>query len=325
MNRRDFLAFLAAVPWLTYGINGHAQNRLLKIGLLERNPSGGQRWVDAFREGLRELGYIEGKNVLIETRRTLGYEAELRPLVAELVQMNPDLIVTFSTPAAHAALEATKTIPVVFIAVGDPVGTGLVPSLARPGGNGTGVSVLSTELATKRLDLLRQLAPRAKRIAYLVDLANPSQVVGARSVQAAAQSMGIKLENYNATNAGEIGSALRTIPWKSIDGVLIGGDPIFLAEGAKIAAAIRVAKAPAIFPWRDFHEYGVLMSYSPNLREVARRGAQYVAKILNGAKPADLPVEQVSKVELIIDLRMADEMGIGVPQELLFRADEVIR
>jgi putative tryptophan/tyrosine transport system substrate-binding protein len=323
MNRRVFLEFLGAAPSITYTVYGHAQNRVPRIGLLERGPAG--QLVEGFREGLHELGYIEGNNVFIETRRTLGHEAELRPLVAELVQMNPDVIVTFSTPAAHAALEATKTIPVVFIAVGDPVGTGLVPSLARPGGNGTGVSVLSTELATKRLDLLRQLAPRAKRVAYLVDLANPSQVVSAKSLQAAAQSLRLKLETYNATNASEIRSALRTIPWKSIDGVLIGGDPIFLVEGARIAEAIRVAKAPAIFPWRDFHEYNVLMSYSPNLREVARRGAHYVDKILKGAKPADLPVEQVAKVDLIIDLRVAEEIGIKVPQELLFRADQVIR
>ena len=134
MNRRVFWGVVAAIPWLLYGRFAHAQNRVPRIGLLERASPGGQRWLEGFREGLHELGYIEGKDVLIEERRTLGYEAELRPLVAELVQMNVDLIVTTSTPAAHAALEATKTIPVVFIAVGDPVATGLVPSLARPGG-----------------------------------------------------------------------------------------------------------------------------------------------------------------------------------------------
>ena len=325
MNRRAFLGFLGVSSWLTYGVFAHAQSRVPIIGLLERSAPAGFRWVDGFRDGLRELGYIEGKNLVIERRHTLGHEAELRPLAAELVQMKPDVIVTLSTPAARAALEATKTIPVVFLAAGDPVATGLVTSLARPGGNGTGVSVLSPDLATKRVDLLRQLTPRAKRVAYLVDLANPSQVVSTKSSQAAAQSLGIKLEIYNATNAGEIASALRAIPWKSIDGVLIGGDPIFLAEGAKIAETIRAAKAPAIFPWRDFHDYGVLMTYSPNLYEVARRGAHYVDKILKGAKPADLPIEQVSKVELVINLRVADEMGIRVPQELLFRADEVIR
>ena len=325
MNRRAFLGLLGAAPWLTYGVHGHAQNRVPRIALLERSGPSGQSWLLGFQEGLRELGYVEGKNVLIESRRTLGYEAELRPLVAELVQMKPDLIVTFGTPAARAALETTKTIPIVFIAVGDPLGTGLVPSLAKPGGNATGLGLLGTELGDKRVDLLRQLVPHARRIANLADWANPSEAVRAKSQQAAAQLLGIKLETFNATNAAEIGIALRKIPWKSIDGVLIGGDPIFLAEAARIAKAVRVAKAPAIFPWRDYHEYGVLMSYSPDLREVARRGAQYADKILKGAKPADLPVEQVSKVDLIIDLRVADEMGIKVPQELLFRADEVIR
>ena len=244
--------------------------------------------------------------------------------MTELVQTKPDLIVTFGTPAARAALEATKTIPVVFIGAADAVGTGLVPSLARPGGNATGVSLLGTELGSKRLDLLRQLAPRARRVAYLVDLANPASAVQAKSLNAAALSLGIKLETFNATNAGEISKALRTIPWKQIDGVLIGGDPIFLAEGAKIARAVRAGKVPALFPYRDFHEYGVLMSYSPDLREVIRLSAHYVEKILKGANPADLPVEQVSKVDLIVDLRVADELGINVPQEILFRADEVM-
>jgi putative tryptophan/tyrosine transport system substrate-binding protein len=325
MNRRVLLGLLAAVPWCTCGVYVYAQNRVPRIGLLERSGPSGQRWVEGFQEGLHELGYFEGKNVLIESRRTLGHEAELRPLAAELVQTNPDVIVTISTPAAHAALEATKTIPVVFIAVGDPVGTGLVPSLARPGGNGTGVSVLSTELGVKRLDLLRQLAPRARRVASLVDLVNPSMAVQAKSLQAAARSLGMELETYNARNAEQIGVALRSIPWKAIDGVIIGGDPIFMAEGANIAKAVRAAKAPAIFPWREFHEYGVLMSYGPNLREVARRGALYVDKILKGAKPADLPVEQVTKVDLVIDLRVAHETHIKVPQQLLLRADEVIQ
>src|SRR5262245_16643941 len=185
MNRRTFLGSLATSPWLAYGISAHAQHPVAKIGLLERSGPSGFRWVEGFREGLRELGYIEGKNVLIETRRTLGHEAELRPLVAELIQMNPDLIVTVSTPAARAVLESTKTIPVVFLAAGDPVGAGLVPSLARPGGNATGLSLLTTELGTKRLDLLRQLAPRAKRFAALADMANPSEVVRAEQLQAA--------------------------------------------------------------------------------------------------------------------------------------------
>jgi putative ABC transport system substrate-binding protein len=187
------------------------------------------------------------------------------------------------------------------------------------------VSLLSTELGVKRLDLLRQLVPHAKRVAYLVALTNPSEAVRSKSVQRAAQSLGIKLDIYDARNAGEIESALRRIPWKSTDGILIGSDPIFQAEGRKVSEAVRAAKVPAVFPWPDFHEYGVLMSYGPDLRKVAERAAYYVDKILKGAKPSDLPVEQVSQVDLVVDLRVAGELGVKVPPELLVRADRVIR
>ena len=324
MNRRAFLGALGAAPWLASAVYGTAQDKVPRIGFLGRlAPNSGQK--EGFQQGLRELGYFEGKSILIEWRNTLGYEDELRPPAAELVQMTPDLIVTFGTPAARAVLEATKTIPVVFASVGDPIATGLVANLARPEANGTGVSLLSSELGVKRLDLLRQLAPRARRVAYLVDLANPAAAVQAKSVQAAAQSLGIKLDTYNARNAGEIESALRAIPWKSTGGMLIGSDPIFQSEAARISNAVRAARVPAVFPWPDYHEYRVLMSYGPDLRDVARRGAYYVDKILKGAKPSDLPVEQVSQMALIIDLRVARELGIKVPQELLVRADRVIR
>lgn len=324
MNRRAFLSALGAVPWLASAVYCAARDKVPRIGFLGRvTPNSEQK--EGFQQGLRELGYFEGRSILIEWRNTLGYEEELRPLAAELVNMAPDVIVTFGTPAARAVLEATKIIPVVFASVGDPIATGLVTNLARPEANGTGVSLLSTELGVKRLDLLHQLAPRARRVAYLVALANPSEAVRTESVQAAAQSLGIKLDTYNARNAGEIESALRAIPWQSTDGMLIGGDPIFQAEAAKISKAVRAARVPAVFPWPMFHEYSVLMSYGPNLRNVASRAAYYVDKILRGAKPSDLPVEQVSQVDLVIDLRVARELGIKVPQGLLFRADRVIR
>ena len=324
MNRRDFLAVVGAAPWLVPDAYGEPQEKLPRIGFLGRLPpnlSAGEE----LRQGLREFGYVEGKDILIEWRQTLGYEDELRPLAAELVRKNVAVIVTFGTPAARAALEATKTIPVVFTAVGDPVATGLTTSLAKPSANGTGVSLLGAETATKRFDYLHQLSPRIRRVAYLGNPANPATRTGLESIRVAAQSVGIKLNTYNAINSGEIESALRTIPWKSVDGVLIAGDPIFLAEGAKIAQVVRAAKVPAIFPWREFHEYGVLMSYSSDWRDTLRRGAYFVAKILKGAKPSDLPVEQVSRIDLIIDLRVAREMRIKVPQELLYRADKVIR
>ena len=324
MNRRAFLGALGAAPWLVSEVYAEAQNKIPRMGFLGRlTPNSEQR--EGFQQGLRELGYVEGKNILIEWRNTLGYEDKLRPLAAELVQMAPDVIVTFGTPAALAVLKATRSIPVVFASVGDPLATGLATNLARPEGNGTGVSLLSSELGVKRLDLLRQLAPRARRVAFLVAPANPSNAVQTKSVQAAAQSLGIKLDTYNARNAGEVESALRAIPWKSIDGMLIGSDPIFEAEGAKISKAVRAARVPAVFPWPHWHEYRVLMSYGPDLRNVASRAAYYVDKILKGAKPSDLPVEQISQVDLIIDLRVARELGIKVPQELLFRAERVIR
>ena len=323
MNRRAFMVAFGAASWLVCVVQGVAQQKVPKIGFLGHvAPNSGQR--EGFQEGLRELGYVEGRTILIEWRNTLGYEDELRPLASELVQIAPDVIVTSSTPAARAALEATKTIPVVFAAVGDPIATGLVTNLARPEGNGTGVSLLSTELGVKRLDLLRQLAPRAHRVSYLVALANPSEAVRTKSVQAAAHALGIKLDIYNATNVEEIDSALRAIPWKSTDGVLIGSDPIFQAEGAKISEAVRTARVPAVFPWPDFHQYRVLMSYGPDLRKAASRAAYYVDKILRGAKPSDLPVEQISQMDLVIDLRVARELGVKVPPELLFRADRVI-
>lgn len=232
--------------------------------------------------------------------------------------MKPDLIVTFGTPAARAALEATKSIPVVFIGVGDPLGTSLVPSLAKPGGNGTGVSLLGTELGTKRLDLLHQLAPGLGGV--LTWWIWPMRLRRFRLIRCRRLLIhwALRLRPTTPTKVKEIGTVLRKIPWKSIDGVLIGGDPIFTAEVARIAKAVRAAKVPAVFPYREFHKYGVLMSYSPDVREQARQGAHYVDKILKCAKPADLPVEQVSKVDLII--RSADrgrDGNQGVPRALV--------
>jgi putative tryptophan/tyrosine transport system substrate-binding protein len=323
MNRRAFLCAFGAVPWLVSEVYGAAQDKVPRIGFLGRLTSHSEQR-EGFQQGLRALGYVEGENILIEWRNTLGFEDDLRPLAAELVRLAPDVIVTFGTPAARAVLEATKTTPVVFASVGDPIATGLVTNLARPEANGTGVSLLSSELGVKRLDLLRQLVPRARRVAYLTALANPSNAVQAKSVQAAAQTLGIKLDTYDAKNARDIESALRAIPWKSTDGVLIGSDPIFQADAAKISKAVRVAKVPAVFPWPDYHEHGILMSYGPDLRIVAGRAAYYVDKILHGSKPSDLPVEQVTEVRLIINRRVARELGIKIPQELLFRADRVI-
>jgi putative ABC transport system substrate-binding protein len=226
---------------------------------------------------------------------------------------------------ARAALEATKTIPIVFTAAGDPVATGLVSSLARPGANATGVSIVTTELVSKRLDLLHQLAPRARGVVFLANFANPATAMSIGPLRASARALGIKLETLDVRHGEAVANALRSATWKSADAAIIGGDIYFIGEGARIAQAVRDAKMPAIFPWREYHTFGAVMSYGVDLTGVFRRAAYFVDRILKGAKPSDLPVEQVSTFDLIIDLRVAREMGIKVPQELLFRADQVIR
>jgi putative ABC transport system substrate-binding protein len=276
-----------------------------------------------FKDGLRELGYIDGKSILIEWRRFQENPAQLRRAADELVRSKVDIVVTCATPATRAALDATKTIPIVFTATGDPVATGLVASLANPGANATGVSIQAPELSTKRLDLLSQLAPQARRVAYIGNLSSPVPTL--QPLKAAAKTLNIRLQTYNIRNAREVDATLHAVPWSSIDGVLIGADVVALAQAERIAQAVLKARLPAVFPWRQFHEHGVLMSYGPDSRELMRRGAYYVDRILKGSRPSDLPVEQVSKVNLIIDLRVAREMKINVPSELLYRADEVIK
>ncbi len=325
MTLRLLLPTFGVALALAFSASDAAPDKIPRIGLLTTMPPWSAE--EGFREGLRELGYFEGKNILIEWRRPREGDEGLQPLADELVRMKVDVIVTFRTPPARAALNATNTIPVVFIGVGDALRSGLVTSLARPGANGTGVSLLSSELALKRLDLLRQLAPRARTVAYLTNRANPvtgPQVVDMRSA-AAALRMDLKVIDVRSAKEAEVDAALQEIPWKPIGALQVGGDWLLIPQGAKLAKAVRDARIPAIFPQREDHEHGVVMSYGPNLREVLRRGAYYVDRLLKGAKPSDLPVEQVSKFELIIDLRAARSMGIRVPQTLLYRADEVIR
>ena len=272
------------------------------------------------REGLRELGYIEGKNIVIEWRSAAA-NVELRSLATELERSKAEVIVALGSSPARAALEATRT-PVVFLA-GDPVGTGFAASLARPGGRGTGVSTMSTEVIAKRLDFLHQLAPRAQRFFYLFNSSNPLAAPQLEEAQRAARAMGVRLVKLDARNDAEIDRVLGTIRRRSADGLLVSGDLFFLASKGKLTWAVREAKLPAVFPLKEYH--GALVSYGSDLTEAGRRMANYVDRILRGAKPADLPIEQITKYELIVDLRVAQELGLKVPQELLLRADEVIR
>lgn len=276
------------------------------------------------RDGLREQGYVEGRDILIEWRRIGSSIDDARPHVAELVRSKVDLIVALSTSPARAAMEATSTIPIVFVSA-DPVATGLAKSLARPGGNATGVSVASPELVAKRLDLLHQVLPHARRIAFLRNPNNASISQQWAEGQKAAGQIGVYLEAFDARDAAQIDKSLRAIQRSAPGAILVASDLLFLTEKARVVSAIRRAKIPAMFAWKEYHEQGALMSYGPDLKDVTRRTAVYVVKILKGAKPSDLPIEEVSKFDLVIDLRVAQELKIEIPQGLLFRADEVIR
>jgi putative ABC transport system substrate-binding protein len=296
--------------------------RVPRIGILSPPASPNEQ---GLREGLRELGYIEGKSIAFESRQFVGTADQARVATAELLRSKIDIIVTSGTPATRGAMQATTTLPIVFAGVGDPVYSGLAASLARPNKNATGVSVLSTELYPKRLEYLHWLAPRARRIAYLMNSANPMGSLQLDVLQKAAPKLGVRVDVFNAPDLRQIDRALQAIRASRPDAIFIGGDATFVKETAKIVQAVRSIRVPAIFPYREYCEQGALMCYGPSMREVGRRTARYVDEILKGATPANLPIEQISTYELIFNLRVAREVGIEPPQDLLLRADEVIR
>jgi putative ABC transport system substrate-binding protein len=275
------------------------------------------------RQGLRDHGYSEGVNIVIEWRRSAETTQELKALATDLTRSGVDLMVVFTTPAARAALEVT-TVPVVVLA-GDPVAAGLAASLARPAGNSTGVSLMTTELTAKRLELLHQMAPRARRILVLVNTSNQTALPQLDEAKRGAGVLGLQLVPSDARNAAELDAALRRVNRGSADAVLVTGDLFLMSNRAKIAGAVRGARLPAIYPNRHYHDEGALISYGPDVKEAARRLASFVDRILKGAKPGDLPFEQVAKFELVVNLKTAKALGITIPQSILLQADEVIR
>ena len=321
MNRRTLLYALGAAVSIGFVSHVNGQERIPAIGYLTLNTEGTQT-EQGFREKLRELGYSEGSNIVIEWRH--GKQVQLAVLASELVQKGVDLIVTTGTSAARAAFEATATVPIVFLS-GAPVSAGLAISIAHPGRNATGLSILSSELYPKRVEYLHLVAPRARRMAYIMNPANPIATSQLEAVQRAARKLGLQVLRFDVRDPDELDAALLAIARSKANTVLIGGDAYIYSNMAKVAQAVRKAKLPAISPYADSSSDGVLMSYGVNTREAGRKMAVYADKILKGVKPADLPIEEISTYRLIIDLRVARELGIKVPQELLFRADEVIR
>jgi putative ABC transport system substrate-binding protein len=277
----------------------------------------------AFREGLRALGYSDD-DIEIETRYADGDLEHLPDLAAELVQLAPEVIVAVSPPVTRALKQATSTIPVVIVASGDPVGLGFVASLAHPGGNITGLSTVSQDMVGKWVELLKTAVPNARRIAFLLNPDNPAYSVVLQGAQQAALALGVKLLSFDARAPDEIGAAFAAMAREHADALIGWGDPIFLSERSRIVELAAGQKLPAIYQFREFVAAGGLMSYGPDLPDLYTRAAAYVDKILKGAKPADLPVEQPTKFQLVVNLKTAQTLELTIPPLVLARADEII-
>jgi putative ABC transport system substrate-binding protein len=324
MRRREFIPLVmgATIAWPA---GTPAQQQVPTIGYL--NP--GSLESDAirligFRQGLREMGYVEGQNVAIECRWAAGLNDRLPALAADLVNRQVTLIVAAATPAALAAKAATSVIPIVFSLGTDPVESGLVASLNRPVGNATGVVILSADLTAKRLDLVHELLPTAVRIALLINPTNAANDPQARSAQDGAQSLGLQLVVLRAGPPSEIDAALESLVQSRASALVVAGDPLFTNHRAQIVALAGRHAVPATREWREFVAAGGLMSYGTDLGDINRQAGVLTGKILKGAKPADLPVEQAVKVRLAINLNTAQTLGLTIPSPLLARADEVI-
>jgi putative tryptophan/tyrosine transport system substrate-binding protein len=278
----------------------------------------------AFRQGLSEIGYIEGQNLAIEYRWAEGDYDRLPALAADLVGRGVDVIAAMAPPAALAAKRATSSTPIVFQVGTDPVATGLVASLARPGGNLTGVSILLTDLVPKRLELLSEMVPQARVIALLVNPNGPEAEPVIRAAQEAARAKGVQLPILKAGTEAEIGAAFTSLVEQPADALLVGNDPLFDRQREQLVALAAHHAIPAISFFSNFVAAGGLVSYGPSLTDTYRQVGVYAGKILKGAKPADLPVQQPTKFELVINLKTAKALGLTVPQSLLVRADEVI-
>ena len=324
MKRRAFITFLGgAAAW---PLAARAQQPAMPIiGLLDsRSPDGMTDRLRAFREGLKDSGYVERENVAIEYRWAENQLDRLPELAAELVRRQVAVIAATSTNPAFAAKAATTTTPIVFIVGEDPVRLGLVASLARPGGNLTGINILSGELTAKRLNLLREMVPGAARIAVLVNPANVMTENALRDVAAAARVMGLQIQVLNASTSGEIDAAFATFVRERPDAIFVGLDVFFISRRAQLVNLASRHALPATYHLREFAEAGGLMSYGSNIVDTFRQAGVYAGRILKGAKPADLPVVQSTKFELVINAWTARMLGLAVPPTLLSTADKVI-
>jgi putative tryptophan/tyrosine transport system substrate-binding protein len=325
LQRREFITLLGgAAAW---PLAARAQQPTMPvIGFLDaRSPDGMTDRLRGFREGLKDSGYVERENVAIEYRWAENQLDRLPELTAELVRRQVAVIATIAPPSALAAKTATTTIPIVFIVNEDPVGLGLVASLARPGGNVTGINILTGELVAKRLELLRELVPGTARVAVLINPASATIAESTlRDAQAAARVIGLQIQAYNASSSQEINAAFATFVRERPDALFVNDDPFFNSRRVQLAQLATFYRLPATYSLREFVEAGGLMSYGPSITDAFRQIGVYAGRILKGAKPADLPVVQSSKFELVINAQTAQMLGLTIPPSLLATADEVI-
>jgi len=326
--RKPVLSILFVVVLLAVGAIAEAQQpvKITRIGYLDAvSLSVNAARVEAFRQSLRKLGYVEGKNIFIEWRSADGKLDRLPALAAELVHLKVDIIVTGGRSATRAAKEATSTIPIVMTQDSDPVANGFVASLARPGGNITGLSTLAPELSGKQLELMKETIPKLSRVAVFGSSTSPGNAQSLREVELAARAFKVQLQYLDVLDPKDIETAFRAASNGRADGVLVLNSPVFASRQTQVVDLAVKSRLPAIY-WRsDFVEAGGLMSYGASQNDLDRRAAAYVDKILKGTKPADLPVEQPTKFELVINLKTAKQIGVTIPQKVLARADRVIK
>ncbi len=326
MKRREFITLLGGAAAWPRAAHAQQPDRVAKIGFLGASwasPSDEGQRLAAFVQRLRELGWIEGRTVAFEYRWAEGRAERFTEIARDFVQLKVDVIVTYSTPAVLAVKEVTSVIPIVFAGAGDPIGTGLVASLALPGGNATGVSLQTTDIAGKRLELLRELVPGLTRLAIMANLDSPNSMLEMNEARAAADTLNINIVPLEVRRGQEITPAFEALKGRA-QALYVVLDPIMNAHRVRISILALGARLATVVPFRAFVEAGGLMSYGANQPDVFRRAADYVNKILRGTKPAEIPVEQPTKFDLIVNLTTATALGLDVSPTLLARADEVI-
>jgi putative ABC transport system substrate-binding protein len=325
IRRREFVILLGGGAAGAWPLAAWAQQpgKLPTIGFLAANPSIESQRVAAFVQRLRELGWIDGRNLLIEYRWAEGRNERYAENAGELVRLKVDVIVTIATPPTVAAKQATAVIPIVFAAASDPVGTGLVASLARPGGNVTGLSNQISDAGGKKIELLREVVPGLRRLAILANVGNPASVLDMGEAEATARTLGLDVTTSEIRRAEDISPAFDALRGRA-DALYVCVDPLVNTHRIRVNTLALAARLPTMHGLREYVEAGGLMSYGPNLPDLLRRAADYVDKILRGVNPGDIPVEQPTKFDLIINLTTAKALGLEVPPTLLARADEVI-